>query len=992
MTREHNIHTASGIVARRAAGLWITLVFGSSLAFAAMQGDGPGVAVPELLGVSWNFEDGALAMCRHKDNAELNISPDAVGRSLHLTSGFSPYSFTWVTLNFPKSRVGRTAHVEFRVRGDGSGNKVRLTLGAPDPLRRQSLYYLNARQEISLDFKGWRDFRLDIDKFDTPRGGIRDRDMGGLVFLQFMITAAGPRNPVDVLFDDIRFTGLTAEELEAIENERREQEQILRTIEPLSGQNAAALDVLHGRIEEARAAGRFVDVARVYLEGLRWCNDDVRRCIDAAELSSVRQALIFARGLEARLAAPETIMGKIFERRPEEGDPLRAQENPYFLSLVKVAASMARKEQSWAKGRKGFKSIGDAWKFASLGNNCFDAAWAMTRPGSPLRHDPMLLRNSLNMLDTISHQHTDGDFNIDRTAIHGRDPNINRFCLAPALDAWRELMLAYPDLLPDAKRADIEAGLRRLVDYQVQDYGTPRLERQAHERHPVYPNMDVHHIVIMELAHRLWGDPRYARERDAFVGMLAASVYPMGAWPYINTQNECFVYHHLNVVLSARYLSLSQNPVTLAMLRKTIPFYPNNVEPAGMPEYYTDCCWKHYWSGGAATGPDVIAGLFDCPENKGVANRAGEIWGHGHGYQTAIAAEFWKPLPSRPAADNYIIHDTNIEGPRGRYGNWSFAGNGRNHGVGYQGKDTFVGCMITDPDRRPLPLDAALQIVTTEVRLTREGNHWTGGRCCSALEKLGAALGPDCGSLAVRYTLSKPNWHHENDELVPWEGVQTWILSKDRLVGLVSIIATADEHRAAVLGRIRLGMSRSIESDGKDSWRYGHMSVKLHEHSFGRIEIRPSETFFLDKPENYKSTEITLVDPLSAESKGDGPILFRKGSRYDFLVEVRPASVDPAKDLKGIRGNGFTGFHFREKGRTVCILHNATDAAISVEVPKDLLGGRGYDDISGEGRPIASAPLALGAHRHILLIRTDGPEIGAAAGASRSSGLLGQRP
>ena len=48
----------------------------------------------------------------------------------------------------------------------------------------------------------------------------------------------------------------------------------------------------------------------------------------------------------------------------------------------------------------------------------------------------------------------------------------------------------------------------------------------------------------MELAHRLWGDPAYARERDVFVEMLAASVYPMGAWPYINTQNECFVYHH----------------------------------------------------------------------------------------------------------------------------------------------------------------------------------------------------------------------------------------------------------------------------------------------------------------------------------------------------------------------------------------------------------------------------------------------------------------
>jgi hypothetical protein len=160
------------------------------------------------------------------------------------------------------------------------------------------------------------------------------------------------------------------------------------------------------------------------------------------------------------------------------------------------------------------------------------------------------------------------------------------------LDAWWELSQAYPELLPEAKRADLEAGLRRLVEFQVTDYGTPRLARESHEKHPAYPNMDVHHILIMELAHRVWRDPRYAHERDRFVRILDGATHPMGAWAYINTQNECFVYHHLNVLLSARYWQLSDNPVTLAMLRRTIPFYPYNVEPAGMPEYYTDACWK----------------------------------------------------------------------------------------------------------------------------------------------------------------------------------------------------------------------------------------------------------------------------------------------------------------------------------------------------------------------------------------------------------------
>lgn len=925
--------------------------------------------VDPLLGSGWDFEDGKTEKWRHKDNATVAVAVDGGNRCLRLASGFSPYQFTWTTVTFPKAHARGVAHIDFRVRGDGSGNRLHVTLGCPAPEGRGSLYYANTKQEIALDFTGWRTACVDIEYFATPAGGLRDRDMEGLTFLQFMIRAGEPPKAVDICVDDIKFSGPTAKEIAAAETEKTERGEILRTVGPILDENSTAIQRVRAGLEAAAGEGKFVDVARLYLAALEWCNEDARRCATAEELPIARQALAFSRDVSSRLADQGRLMGRVLGRRPDEGDPLQAAKNPYFLSLIKVATSLSRKEQSWPKGRKGFRSIDNAWRFASLGNNCFDAAWAITRSGSPLRHNATLLRNALNMLDTIGHQHTDGDFNIDRSAIYGRDPNINRFCLAPALDAWRELSLAYPDLLPETKKADLERGLRRLVDYQVDDYGTPRLARQPHEKHPVYPNMDVHHILIMELAHRLWGDARYAKERDVFVEMLGASVYPMGAWPYINTQNECFVYHHLNVVLSARYWAISKNPRTLEMLRRTIPFYPRNVEPAGMPEYYTDCCWKHYWSGGAATGPDVIAGLFDCALNKVVAARAGDVWGYGHGYQTGIAAEFWKPVPPKPLPDNYVIYDADIEGPRGRYGTWSFAANGRNFGVGYQGKDTFVGCMITDPARRPLPLDAALQIVTAEVRLKRDGNHWTAGRYCSALEKLDKALGPDCGSLAVRYTVSKPNWHHKEDELLPWEGTQTWYLSKDRLVGLVSLGATTDDRRAAIIGRIRLGMSREIEPDGKDAWRYGNMAIRIHAHNYSKIEIRPSETFYLDKPENYKSTEITLVDPLSVQNARGDDVVFKKGTAFDFLVEVRPVSSPGVEALVRIDAGGCSGFQFMENGRSACVMHNPTDGALSIPLPTSLIDATAYDDTTGKGRKVVGPQLALQPHRHVLLIK-----------------------
>jgi hypothetical protein len=791
------------------------------------------------------------------------------------------------------------------------------------------------------------------------------------------------QNPLDLAVADIRLIGHTPAELAAVEKQRQERQKIVAEITAALAPARQELAGLRERIDQQAQHGKFVDVARVYAAALAWSADDIQRCLEAEEIEIVRQAGPLLVELKARLAEPRRLLDRIGEQAPREADPYRAGENPYFKSIVGVAQSMSRKEATYPKGRKGYLAVPNAWTFSSFGNNLFDMVWSMTTPQSPLRHHPVLLANALNLLDTIAHQHTDGDFNIDRTAIYGRDPNINRFCLAPALDAWWQLRQAYPELLLPAKQAELEAGLKQLADYQLTDYGLARLEKEPHVKFPAYPNMDVHHILIMEFAHRLWGDPQYAKERDAFVKLLDSAVYPMGAWTYVNTQNECFVYHHLNVVYSARFWKLSGNQATLAMLKRTIPFYPYNVEPAGMPEYYTDACWKHYWSGGGAAGPDVIAGLFDDPLNKRVADVCGEIWGYGHGYMSAIAAEFWKPLPAKPLPDGYTIHDTNIAGPRGRYGPWSFGGNGRNYGVGYQGKDTFVGAMLTDAPRRPLPLDSALQVVTSEVRLNHAENHWTGGRCCSAVERLTTTLGPDFGSLAVRYTVSKPNWHHKNDELLPWDGIQSWYLSRTRLVGLVALEATADETRAAVHGRIRLGMERTLESDGPQAWKYGRLRVKLHAHNYAQVITKPSETFYLDKPDKYRSTEITLLDPLSVQAGQKGNVKFPQGTRYWFVVEVYPDSSRPAEEVKRIEDGALVGFSVREPDRWVAIFHNPSDRAATASIPwpAELGTPQRYDDVTGTGQPFDRSPqFNLPAQRHVVIVGRQGrSQSGAAA-------------
>lgn len=926
----------------------------------------------KLLGTGWDFSDGDLTGWHHKENATLSIAEQGGNKSLHLESAFAPHAFTWATRHFePRSTAG-VEHVTFRVRGNSSGHKLLVHLGAARPEGKGNLYYINADQAVTLDFQGWREVSLDLAQFKTPSGGLRDRDLAGVVFLEFMLQAGGSA-PADLWIDDVAMTGPTPEEVAQGQQRAARQKEI-------STQSRAALTglkkdlaALRDRLDALQKEGKFVAMARVYWTALDWCADDAMRLLESEEHDLVAQVPVLLDDLKKRVADSQAVLKHVSDKVPQEKDSLDSENNPYFKSVVTEARNWARSERLWVKGRKGYLSVPSAWSFAGFGNHCFTIAWSMTRPKSPLHHDPMLLRNALNLVDLIAHQHTDGDFNIDRTAIYGSDPNINRFCLVPALDAWCELEAAYPDLLPAAKRADLLAGLKRLADHQVTDYGLARVAKKAHVKQPAYPNMDVHHILIMELAYRLWHDEVYAKERDAFVKILDSAVYPMGAWAYTNTQNECFVYHHLNVVYSARYWKLSGNPVTLAMLKRTIPFYPYNVEPAGMPEYYTDACWKHYWGGGAAPGPEVMAGLFGDPLNKRVAEVCAAIWGYETGYQSAIAAEFWKPIPSKPLPDGYVIYDTNIQGARGRYGNWSFAANGRNYGVGYQGKDTFAGCMITDPPRRPMPLDSALQVVTAEVRLNHTDNHWRGGLCHSALEKLTTTTGPDFGSLAVRYTVSKPNWGHLKDTVYAWQGIQQWYLSRTRLVGLVALECTADESRAAVHGRIRLGLSRELKSLAEQTWQYGKLVVRIHGHNYARIVTKPSETFYLDVPEKYRSTEITLVDPLSVAAGEKGDVKFPKGSRYWFLVEVRPEGSPPAEAVERIESGPLAGFRFREPGRTVALLHNPTDHEAEVNVPVNPPGGTKltiYQGNDGKGESAAGETIRtkLQPHRHLVAV------------------------
>ncbi len=485
----------------------------------------------------------------------------------------------------------------------------------------------------------------------------------------------------------------------------------------------------------------------------------------------------------------------------------------------------------------------------------------------------------------------------------------------------------YPWAIPPSKREEWRRELRTLVDYQYQTYG-PR-EPLEPERPRYYPNMDVHHLLIMEWAHRLFGDDRYAADRDTMLQWLDDALYPDGGWTYHWPQNECYVYHQLNVTFIARYLEATGDQRARAILRKSAGYYPLVHDGEGMTESWSDCSWKHYWTAAAPAGADVIAGMFDDPANKRAALDAGQDAYDG-GQSAVYTGPWWKDLKPADRPDKVLVYDRSVEGPRGQYGVFSFGGTGRVTAVGEIGKDTFVGCLIADRREKPLPLDAALQVATVEARLKPDGGHWQNARYCSGRERFSQIVTPEFATLCVRYRITRPAWGHgSTDE--PFEGIQQWLLCQDRLIGRLTIRALEDTQCAGLWGRLRFGMRKEIEV-GENGWyKYGGLLAKVHAHDFARVETAPSETFFLDKPEGYRSREILLKDDQATSGKTP-PYPYRAGHERYFLGEVLPYWSEPATEVSQVHDGAVLGFSFRAGGKRYTVLHNVGETAVKQAV------------------------------------------------------------
>ncbi|MGM0492614.1 MAG: hypothetical protein ACQER1_06705, partial [Armatimonadota bacterium] len=188
----------------------------------------------------------------------------------------------------------------------------------------------------------------------------------------------------------------------------------------------------------------------------------------------------------------------------------------------------------------------------------------------------------------------------------------------------------------------------------------------------------------------------------------------------------------------------------------------------------------------------------------------------------------------------------------------------------------------------------------------------------SGSERHSVIVADGFASQAVRYRITQPAWGGAPNPETPWEGLQQWFMSRDRLVGMFTIRPLEDTEAAGVQGRMNFGLEREFEEGANDMFRYGGLIARVHDNNFAGIETGEA----VDDPGvSGGSMELRLMDERTMSGE-EPPWEYAAGEEHFYVVEVLPYWSDLAEEVVAIREGTVAGFVLREEGREVMLLHN----------------------------------------------------------------------
>lgn len=587
--------------------------------------------------------------------------------------------------------------------------------------------------------------------------------------------------------------------------------------------------------------------------------------------------------------------------------------NPYYNNFKSNVTKLLTEDRRFIKGAAGAKmsTSEGGWAFQQKSNEALMLVQAFCHPQSPYVDDPAIIAPIFRRFTAYFEYLTP------------QNPVFKDFGSNEVIaDAYLIFRSVHPELIPPTARKLWESELMLNADSTLAlrkgDYF------DASKSHGLV-NSDVGYVLDLAVAYRLFKKPEYFTGVEAGLRFIATSVLPDGGTDYFDYQNEGFSYHGIVVTCLARIAQLTELPEAWSMLRGLKWYYPLSVEPGGVAEWGSAPSWHHYWNVLDGTAESmIISSVTQDPYNKNISER-----GKASNANLWLASFYNSKIVAKPAPDNYIVFDKNIQGPRGRYGQWSFFGTGRNFGDNdKRGKSNYVGCMVLDDPKGFWPLNAALQDAGMEVLKEPKASYSDELKrkmrviSLAAKEKTATSVGSDCGALGSNSLLSL-----FTGDALPWRQKQVWIFTPERIIGLVTLSAEDNVTAFGLEGDLLLlsrglnsGTKKQLITVGQNRYTYGNLNVNIYGSDFDGIGTEETDVF---TPSGKGSVRLMLMD--KSAKAGGVSTSYPKGTQHYYVVEICPKWSSQSSGVKYGIENGLLTLRLSDATGSYAVAYNPTE-------------------------------------------------------------------
>lgn len=593
---------------------------------------------------------------------------------------------------------------------------------------------------------------------------------------------------------------------------------------------------------------------------------------------------------------------------------IHAQENPYLKELNKWFDSKQ------TKNLDNLYPTGGATR--GVGDIVIRRAWGLTHPLSEMESSVYYDYHKTRLAEEIDYLLTVAE-NYNGRFTNESNWNVDRFVLRHLIDALNLLDKAgiYQDSISSWKQR-----LRLPLDFQYENYWygpgqeqLPGLNSSA----GYYPNSDAIYVLLMGAAGELYGETKYSERAHQFVQRLNDQLFPDGAFPYAFTTCDIPVYHSIVISNLARYWQITGDTLARDVIVNSQGYYPITFGSQFRAEETPYPWWKRQM--GTDIGPstmDIVATLSNCGENKYIAQRF-----EHNASASYVAVDFWTDtIVPVPPMDTTLLYDHNVNGVRGRFGQFSWLGM-----LGHEyANDAFIGAMLTNESSRGSSLNAEFKFVTPEVileennkMLYKRAAFTTGGTASGSVVK-----GNELGAVATTYQLHKP-WKEEpqgvvvNKTSVPWTVHQIWLMTSDNVSGHVILTSELEQNHPEVRNRVRFAPVNSVEKVSDGLYKSNNLRLNILQHNFDEILIDEA----VQTGENVFDQD-QLGDEIFFS---EGQRQFAANEKLKLAFSVYPKNSETGKFYQQVHVSGCSGFQVFSGEQWYLLLFNASGVSQQID-------------------------------------------------------------